>query len=159
MSSSSSSSRSSGPVRISYPTLLADPASLLTSIAQAFGSEEGCLGIILIEGESGGSDVLDLSFRCTSLVWLLLAPIRVSRVQPPTPTPSSRLPSRALQLVAPMSELSTAHLTIASTSPHALHHSGPILIDLQPFHPFHQSSQSDRPQSPPLLVALALNPR
>ncbi|GFZ46178.1 hypothetical protein JCM24511_04425 [Saitozyma sp. JCM 24511] len=49
MSSSSSSSRSSGPVRISYPTLLADPASLLPSIAQAFGSEEGCLGIILIE--------------------------------------------------------------------------------------------------------------
>ncbi|RSH91299.1 hypothetical protein EHS25_009598 [Saitozyma podzolica] len=49
MSSSSSSSPASGPVKISYPALLSDPASLLPSIARAFGSEEGCLGIILIE--------------------------------------------------------------------------------------------------------------
>jgi hypothetical protein len=38
------------PIKISYPTLLSSPESLLADIGRAFGSEDGCLGIILISG-------------------------------------------------------------------------------------------------------------
>ena len=39
-------------MRLSYSDLLSDPDALRTQIERAFGSEEGCLGIILIDGES-----------------------------------------------------------------------------------------------------------
>jgi hypothetical protein len=109
MSSSSSTSRSSGPVRISYPTLLSDPASLLPSIAQAFGSEEGCLGIILIEGGSAASawPWPSPSESTTSLCisWLCVACSGRSEKTPTfnsqLPSPNSHLVACSLQLAAP----------------------------------------------------------
>jgi hypothetical protein len=40
-----------GPIRLHYPQLRDDPASVSSQIKQAFGSDEGSLGIVVIDGE------------------------------------------------------------------------------------------------------------
>ena len=39
------------PIRMSYRDLLSDPISLVLPVAQAFGADPGCLGIILIDSQ------------------------------------------------------------------------------------------------------------
>jgi hypothetical protein len=157
MSSSSSSSPASGPVKISYPALLSDPASLLPSIARAFGSEEGCLGIILIEGRSSGSGGSVLSFRCASLVCPLLAPIRVRRLQLPTlplptPTPNSNSQVNSqLEL-----QLSTPTPTTCSPDVPTLLYPSPNCVDLTACTPL--GPHAYRPAPVPAVPANPPNP-
>lgn len=56
------------PIRVQYPQLRDDPASVLSQIQSAFGSEQGSLGIILVDGELSSFSASLPALACLILV-------------------------------------------------------------------------------------------
>jgi len=103
------------PVRISYTTLQNDPTSLYKSLAQAFGSDPGCLGIILVDSKRFLPPAVPSSLRragvehvyrpeISSTPWIHhiertpLRPLPCFR-KPPRSGPGRTIPSRSDVLV------------------------------------------------------------